>query len=163
MKIMMIDIGNYASQRLRWRSVKDQYDDVEVIPDVWDAAPWAIDVVRYYQGQGYDVILFSTVATNRLQQVDIMQDLCRCADIKQYFAEDDRGCVIYGEFDNRWSYQVKETDRLALEEAILYVQQSNTVDDLFVTTDSKIFYDICAKLDVQHQWIGETHSVALSV
>ena len=163
MKVMMMDIGNYASRRIRWVSSKEDEYATEVIPDVWDASPWAVDIVKFYQNQGYEVFLFSTIATNRLQQVDIMEDLCRVAGITRYFADDDQGCVIDGKFMNgAWRYQTVETEDLAIDDAITYITNRGDVDEFFITTDSRFFKDICEKRGVKHQWIGDTHSIALA-
>jgi hypothetical protein len=154
MKVMMIDMMNYASKRL------DDWGDF-VKPHVWDVHVWSDDMIRYYQHIGYNVVLFTTEKCDP-KSTDIVNDLCIETDIWKHFTRSN-GYVIYSHYDpgdDLWKQYSVKTDDSVFVYAVNFVR-SFELEDFFVTADSHALCDACNDMSVRYQSICETHAISL--
>jgi hypothetical protein len=167
MKVMMIDFDNYAGLR------EDVYAEI-VTPNVWDVHCWSGDMIRYYQENGYHVVLLvaNNLATKYRykskpspKSTDIIDRLCKETDIRHYFMDCDKSGVIDGRYSSsadNWKHYKVSTDESALQYAINYVR-SFQPEEFFVTADSRTIKEDCEDLGVTYTNIDEVHSIALGI
>lgn len=158
MKVMMIDLYNYAGLRV------DDYGEISK-PNVWDVYQWCGDMIRYYQDRDYNVVLYTTQDQVTPKDTDVMNRLCNETGIHHHFTRGVRGNVIDSRYDplnQSWKQYKITTDENALQYAINYVK-SFQPEEFFVTADSYAVKKICEDLCVTYTNIDEVHSIALGL